>query len=122
MYIPIISGLIQLGQTWIEGKNKETEAHAEAKAKVIVKSAENIGTWEQIHATNSATSWKDEWITILFSVPLILAFVPGAVEYVHLGFAALEDMPEWYQYTVSVIVAASFGVRSAIGWKKATRK
>ena len=29
------------------------------------------------------------------------------------GFDALESMPEWYQYTLGVIVAASFGVRSA---------
>ena len=29
------------------------------------------------------------------------------------GFEALETMPDWYQYTLGVIVAASFGVRSA---------
>jgi len=29
------------------------------------------------------------------------------------GFAALEAMPEWYQYTLGVIVASSFAVRSA---------
>jgi hypothetical protein len=29
------------------------------------------------------------------------------------GFAALETMPDWYQYTFGVIVAASFGDRSA---------
>jgi hypothetical protein len=29
------------------------------------------------------------------------------------GFTALETMPDWYQYTLGVIVAASFGVRSA---------
>jgi hypothetical protein len=27
-------------------------------------------------------------------------------------------MPEWYQYTLSIIVAASFGVRSAVGLMK----
>ena len=29
------------------------------------------------------------------------------------GFARLNELPEWYQYTLGVIVAASFGVRSA---------
>jgi hypothetical protein len=29
------------------------------------------------------------------------------------GFQQLEQMPEWYQYSLGVIVAASFGVRSA---------
>jgi hypothetical protein len=34
-------------------------------------------------------------------------------EVVKNGFAQLEAMPEWYQYSLGVIVAASFGVRSA---------
>jgi hypothetical protein len=25
--------------------------------------------WDNIQATNSATSWKDEWFTVLFSIP-----------------------------------------------------
>jgi hypothetical protein len=29
------------------------------------------------------------------------------------GFAALADMPDYYQYTLGTIVAASFGMRSA---------
>ena len=48
-------------------------------------------------------------------VPLILCFLPfeWAERAVTNGFAALESMPDWYQYTLGVIVAASFGVRSA---------
>jgi len=66
-------------------------------------------------AKQASQSWKDEWLTLLFSIPLILAFIPSAVPYVMQGFEALEAMPQWYQYTLSIIVAASFGVRSAIG-------
>ena len=61
----------------------------------------------------SASSWKDEWLVILFSVPLILAFIPGMEGVVANGFEQLKSMPEWYQYSLGVIVAASFGVRSA---------
>jgi len=64
-------------------------------------------------AKGSASSWKDEWLTILFSIPLILAFIPGMEEVVANGFLQLQAMPEWYQYSLGVIVAASFGVRSA---------
>jgi hypothetical protein len=59
------------------------------------------------------SSWKDEWLVILFSIPLILAFIPGMEDIVSRGFQQLEQMPEWYQYSLGVIVAASFGVRSA---------
>jgi|TARA_B110000305_G_scaffold76091_1_gene85438 ABC-type sulfate transport system permease subunit len=121
VYIPIISGVFQLGQTWLEGKNKKEAAKAEAQATVLIKSAESEANWESIMATNSGQSWKDEWLTLLFSVPMILVFFPSMVDGVTAGFQALDSMPTWYQYTLSVIVAASFGVRSAIGVIKARK-
>ena len=53
-------------------------------------------------AQGSQNSWKDEWPTILFSIPLILAFAGdfGDVLIIAQGFAALEVMPTWYQYTL----------------------
>ena len=122
MYIPIISGIIELGNTYLEGKNKKEAAKAEAEAKVMVRAAESDANWESIMAQNSGNSWKDEWLTLLFSVPMILAFFPSMVDDVQAGFEVLAGMPSWYQYTLSVIVAASFGVRSAIGVIKAKKK
>ena len=47
-------------------------------------------------------------------LPLVLCFTgEWGRQTVSDGFAALESMPDWYQYTLGVIVAASFGVRSA---------
>ena len=70
--------------------------------------------WEKLMAQGSQSSWKDEWLTILFSIPLVLVFIGDwGRGIVSNGFVALETMPEWYQYTLGVIVAASFGVRSA---------
>ena len=69
--------------------------------------------WDLEMARASSSSWKDEWLVILFSIPLILAFIPGMEGVVQNGFEQLNKMPEWYQYSLGVIVAASFGVRSA---------
>lgn len=118
---PIIEGIAGLGKTYLEGKNAKMKAKAEAEAAVMIKSADNLADWEKIQAQNAGTSWKDEWLTLLFSIPLILAFIPSMVPYVKDGFAVLEQMPKWYQYALSVIVAASFGVRSAIGFIKAKK-
>lgn len=108
--IPIVSGLFKLAESWLEGHRKKTEAKSDRAAELL----RQQGSWEEIMAQNSATSWKDEWLTILFSIPLILAFVPPAVPAVQAGFVVLATMPDWYITTVGVIVAASFGVRSAI--------
>tara|TARA_R100001244_G_scaffold121279_1_gene90929 strand:+ start:136 stop:522 length:387 start_codon:yes stop_codon:yes gene_type:complete len=117
-FIGPISSLVG---TWLNGKveTKAAEvkvkvARAEAEAQIMVSRATSEADWEKIMAQGSQDSWKDEWLTILFSIPLILVFTGdwgrGVVSD---GFVALQSMPEWYQYTLGVIVAASFGVRSA---------
>jgi hypothetical protein len=70
--------------------------------------------WDLKMADASANSWKDEWLTILFSVPLILAFCgEWGRQIVTDGFSALDAMPEYYRYTLGIIVSASFGTRAA---------
>jgi hypothetical protein len=117
-FIGPISNLVG---TWLNGKvetkaaeTKAKVAKAEAEAQIMLSRATSEADWEKIMAQGSQSSWKDEWLTILFSIPLILVFVGDfGREIVANGFVALEIMPDWYQYTLGVIVAASFGVRSA---------
>ena len=116
----LIGPITDLAGTWLNGKVEEKKAQAQTKvakaqaeAIVMQKKATGEIDWDLEMAKGSASSWKDEWLTILFSIPLILAFVPGMEDVVANGFARLNEMPEWYQYSLGVIVAASFGVRSA---------
>jgi len=120
MWTALIGPIADLAGTWMAGKVEEKKAQsatkvakAQAEAVVMQKKATGEIDWDLEMAKGSQHSWKDEWLTILFSIPLILAFVPGMEEVVANGFAQLEKMPQWYQYSVGVIVAASFGVRSA---------
>jgi hypothetical protein len=117
----LIGPLTELAGGWLKGKADAQAAaanlklvEAEAKATIMKSAATSEAEWEKIMAQGSQSSWKDEWLTILFSVPLVLCFTgEWGRQTVSNGFAALESMPEWYQYTLGVIVAASFGVRSA---------
>jgi hypothetical protein len=47
--------------------------------------------WEKIMAQGTQNSWKDEYLVLLFSIPLILSFLPfeWAKQAVTDGFAAL---------------------------------
>ena len=120
MLTALIGPIANLAGSWMDGKVAQTKAAATAKvakanaeAAIMEKKATGEIDWDIEMAKSSSTSWKDEWLTILFSIPLILAFIPGMEEVVANGFAQLQAMPEWYQYSLGVIVAASFGVRSA---------
>lgn len=116
----LIGPLSSLAGTWLEGRVETAKAEtgakvakAKAEATIMEKKATGEIDWDLKMADASAASWKDEWLTILFSIPLILAFIPGMEDIVSHGFEQLGKMPEWYQYSLGVIVAASFGVRSA---------
>jgi hypothetical protein len=116
----LIGPIAEIAGTWMSGKVEQTKANAQTKvakaqaeAVVMQKKATGEIDWDLEMAKGSQSSWKDEWLTVLFSIPLVMAFVPGMEEIVANGFQQLEQMPEWYQYSLGVIVAASFGVRSA---------
>ena len=120
MWTALIGPVSDLASTWLKGSVEKTKANTEAKvakakaeATIMEKKATGEIDWDLEMARGSQSSWKDEWLVILFSIPLILAFIPGMEEVVANGFLQLEMMPEWYQYSLGVIVAASFGVRSA---------
>lgn len=117
----LIGPITELAGGWLKGKaNAQAAAanlklvEAEAKAEIMKSAATSEAEWEKIMAQGSQSSWKDEWLTILFSIPLILAFCGDwGRQIVAEGFTALEAMPDYYQYTLGVIVSASFAVRSA---------
>ena len=120
MWTALIGPVSELAGTWLKGSVEKSKAKTEAKvakakaeATIMEKKATGEIDWDFEMARASSSSWKDEWLVILFSIPLILAFIPGMEEVVANGFKQLEMMPEWYQYSLGVIVAASFGVRSA---------
>ena len=105
----IFGAVGNLASTSLDGRVPVQKANAEIK----VKQATGEIDWdiEAIKATQN--SWKDEWITLLFSIPLILAFCGDwGNEIVQRGFLALEVMPAWYQYSLGGIVSASIGIRS----------
>lgn len=115
--IPIIGELFGIARAWLQGKQKVQEASDARKAELIRHEA----NWDNIMAEASTHSWKDEWLTLLFSVPLIGCFIPSMVPHIQAGFEVLKSMPGWYSYTIGVIVAASFGVKGVISayktWK-----
>jgi hypothetical protein len=87
-------------------------AEAEAKAVIMEKKVTGEIDWDIEMAKSSADSWKDEWLTIIFTLPLVLLLF-GEEERVASFFSALADCPDWYQYLLGTIVAASFGFRGA---------
>ena len=112
MWQTILAPIAQLLGSYLKNKAEEKQAVHERKLEVI----KHESNWDNIQATNAGTSWKDEWFTLLFSVPLVMAFVPEMVHIVKEGFQVLEGMPDWYKGFLGAAVAASFGIRTLSKW------
>ena len=110
----IVGGIVQGKMEQKAAETKAKVAKAEAQAQIMLSQATSEADWEKVMAEGSRDSWKDEWLTILFSVPLVLAFCgEWGRNIVMDGFAALDAMPDYYRYTLGAIVSASFGIRGA---------
>ena len=108
----LVTAVTELAGTWVKSKADSAKATAEAKATALKTAAQSTADWERIMAEASKNSWKDEWLTIIFTLPIVFLLF-GEEERVNNFFIALSNCPEWYQYLLGTIVAASCGFRGA---------
>lgn len=107
------TGLGMVGD-WLEGRRRIQEARVESEIAIQQARVTADIDWDRIHAHASQTSWKDEFWTIVFAIPAILAFIPPFIPTVTAGFAALEEMPMYYRAALGTLVAASVGRQSLV--------
>lgn len=100
---------------FLNNRHEQAQAKHQAKLQVI----QNDADWEAKMAAASASSWKDEFWTIVLAVPLfclgysVVVDDPAILERVSDSFSALDTLPDWYQYLLFLAVSASFGIRGA---------
>lgn len=109
--VPILSEIVGLGKEWIKGKQEIKAAKTKAEAQVIVNSAQNLADWEKIQAKASESSWKDEYLVVLLTLPIPLCMFPDLAVHIQKGFEVLGTLPDWYQWSLLAGISASFGLK-----------
>ena len=119
----LIGPAMDLAKDFIKGKAEEKKAVQQRK----INSIQNDADWESKMADATKDSWKDEFWSIILALPLLAVAYSvkmedvSIIDRVNQGFAALNSLPEWYQYLLFIAVSASFGLKSAdkiMGMKK----
>ena len=111
----LVGPIANLAKGYLSNKAEEKQAKHQAKMSVI----QNDADWESKMADASKDSWKDEFWTIVLSIPVfmvgyaIAANDVSVIARVATGFEALEKLPEWYQYLLFIAISSSFGIRGA---------
>ena len=109
----IIGPVANMGKQYLANKAAEKQAKHEAKMSVI----QNDADWESKMADASASSWKDEFWTIILAVPIfmvgyaIIADDMTVVDRTKQAFNTLSELPEWYQYLFFIAISSSFGIK-----------
>ena len=128
----LLGPVAELGKTWMQGKQDEAKAKAEAtligiRAEAEVKAAKALSATKMAESGQSQDydldkiamqqmekSWKDELILIIFLTPMVMAFIPGMDGYALAGFVVIAKMPEWYQYTLIGMIVVIYGMRGMV--------
>ena len=115
IFTSLIGPIADLAKGYLSNKADQAKAKREAKMNVI----QNDADWETRMADASSNSLKDEFFAVILSLPLLFIGYAVAVDdptiiaRVQAGFAALNELPDWYQYLLFIAVSASFGIKGA---------
>ena len=123
----LVKGLLSPFTAWLtsrqERKAAQLQSDLEIAQAVTAAKINRLATgqqadiaWENLSITNSG--WKDEWFTIILSIPAILVFIPGMDIYVYKGFKALKECPDWYNWMLGIAVGSAFGYRKIADFMK----
>lgn len=110
----VVSSVLGMAGDWLEGRRRVNEARVEAEVEIERARATADINWDNVHAQNSASSWKDEAWTIILAAPFIAVFFPDLQPYVAQGFVHLEDVPDYYKAFVALAIGAAFGYRQIV--------
>jgi hypothetical protein len=101
----------------IKTKTETKKLLAQAEQTHIKKMAEGELEYAIQAQKSMGDSWRDEWFTVILSVPLLIVFIsifankPEWITKLKEGFMALDELPDWYIWALMAAIASSFGLK-----------
>lgn len=111
-----------VGEYFTEGqkiKAAKSERKDELKKLNLEKKLESIKKSEDSDIdmdknTEKRIPWADDLTLILFLLPFGLAFYSPALPHIAAGFEALDTMPDWYKYSLGMMLVSVWGYRNLV--------
>ena len=101
---------------------KKVIGHFQHKAKVLENTRsleiEASKTIQVQQIKSSEKSWKDEYLTVIFTCILVAHFVPQLMPFMDAGWELLKKAPQEFWWIILTIVSGSFGMNIMSKFKK----
>jgi hypothetical protein len=107
----ILSTLVSPVTNYLSKRNDNKTKVKQQQITRIMNSEDKEGELSTILAEGMKYSWKDEYWTVVLSIPAIASFFPEAAPHILEGFKVLASMPEFYQYWLGICILTAFGMR-----------
>lgn len=97
---------------WIKNRGEKSMAKHTRELSVI----RGDQSWEQYQAQASQGSWKDEYLTVLITTPMVMMFIAPFMsdDYgrkIKESIELVNNMPSEYWYLMSATFAAAFAIK-----------
>ena len=120
----LVPGIIKTGMSIATNRRKTRELESVAEMKHAERMASGELEYKKAVITNNQQGWKDEFVLILVSAPVMLLIwsifsdEPEIMMKVEKFFEQFNDMPFWYQALFIGVVSAIYGLKGADIMKK----
>ena len=120
----LVPGIIKTGMSIASNRRKTKELESVAEMKHAERMASGELEYKKAVITNNQQGWKDEFVLILVSAPIMLLIWsifsddPSIMEKVEKFFQYFNNMPFWYQALFIGVVSAIYGLKGADIMKK----
>ena len=120
----LVPGIIKTGMSIASNRRKTKELESVAEMKHAERMASGELEYKKAVITNNQQGWKDEFVLILVSAPIMLLIWsifsddPTIMEKVEKFFEQFNNMPFWYQALFIGVVSAIYGLKGADIMKK----
>ena len=113
----VVGSLVKGGLNVMKTQSETKQIKALAEQKHYQRMEAGEVEYQVAAQKNMKDSWRDEWFTVILSMPLLLIFgsillnKPEWITKLKEGFEVLNQLPEWYIYALLAAIASSFGLK-----------
>jgi hypothetical protein len=118
MWLSLLGMAFKTGAEVYANNQRTKKAISDAKLQTAIRMAKGEIEYQGAILENQKSDWKDEFILILLSVPIVmLGFAvwsdnPAHMEKMKLFFQYFSDLPFWYQTIFVGVIASVYGLKA----------